>query len=406
MHVDLEQGLQRLASNIRFDITNEQKDFILNKIQLRYIKSKIDNFNQSVEFQDKQKHLDDIQKLVERNCVLDSYIDSLIQVNSNSTVDIKEVYSIFPGDYLYLVQDKSLIYKDCHGKDLNSKTNIYKTLHVLPFYYSGLTQLTANPYADLQLSFNGINIFVPKNTINQLSATGTLDKTGQRYLLGYTDSVLNWGSGYPNTKSSFYVINHILEFVNSKATYERPLTIQSENLEIYSIYWQRYNEYYFPNCFLIVTNAPNNVVTTNDFSLLFNNTYSSTSISKILLNNEVFNFDGNYDIVSNRLTKSQYFSDVNSNNVFYKTIPDNPTSTLLDNKLVVQINEKFIVRKTLIDYIRKPRMISLKLNQDCELTISVHPEIVDLSVEYIEKMIKDPDWEIKLNDNIQRGNLN
>lgn len=408
MHIDLEQGVQRLASNVNLKISDEQKDFFLNKNQLRYIKSKVDNYNKENTFEDKQKHLDDIQAVLQRNYLLDAYLSNDFAITTSTNLSNKETYTILPSDYLYLVADKSIIYDDCHtiSDNLNATQNVYKTLHVVPFYYGALTSSTSNPYADFKISFNSKDIFKPANGLPGLSASDVLDKNGQRYLLGYqtSSSDNNWGTGYPNTKSAFYVINHVLQFLNAKSTFANPIQIGTDLL--YNVYWERYDEYYYPNCFLFVTNAPSNVVSTNTFTITFNGSNTSTSILKILLTNKIFSIDGTFRQVSNRLTKTQFAGDVNINNVFYKTLPDSPNSTLIDDKLIVHFNEKFIIKKVLLDYIRQPRLISLKLNQECELTSSVHPEIVDLTIEYIKKTIKDPDWEIKVQDNIQRGNLN
>jgi hypothetical protein len=51
--------------------------------------------------------------------------------------------------------------------------------------------------------------------------------------------------------------------------------------------------------------------------------------------------------------------------------------------------ESFIVTRFACDYIRKPRTISLALNQSCELAPQTHPKLIDLTIEILRLDIKD-----------------
>jgi len=54
------------------------------------------------------------------------------------------------------------------------------------------------------------------------------------------------------------------------------------------------------------------------------------------------------------------------------------------------------------DYIRKPRTISLSLNQSCELADTTHHKIVDLAVEILRLDTKDPVYQATVQDTQNR----
>ena len=53
----------------------------------------------------------------------------------------------------------------------------------------------------------------------------------------------------------------------------------------------------------------------------------------------------------------------------------------------------------LIDYVRKPRQISLALNQGCELAGTAPRLIVDATIEYLKLVIENPSYQAVLQDN-------
>lgn len=61
----------------------------------------------------------------------------------------------------------------------------------------------------------------------------------------------------------------------------------------------------------------------------------------------------------------------------------------------------FTIESITLDYIRKPRRMSLAFSQNCELAEHTHEEICMKAVELIQKSISDPKWQITEKDNIQ-----
>jgi hypothetical protein len=81
-----------------------------------------------------------------------------------------------------------------------------------------------------------------------------------------------------------------------------------------------------------------------------------------------------------------------------------PISELEQGSLWVYGDDaSFIVTKVRVSYVKKPARIDLTLGQDCELPSEFHMAVCDLTVEYFKGMIADPNWEVKLRDNMQRS---
>jgi hypothetical protein len=96
-------------------------------------------------------------------------------------------------------------------------------------------------------------------------------------------------------------------------------------------------------------------------------TYSVTSIKTGTPRNRLVSTDELYQ------AKSHPFTKPNKNS---------PLSTIAGNYIFGYDNGEFIIEEFKIDYVRRPRRISLKHNQSCELHEGVHQQIVDLAVQY------------------------
>lgn len=81
-------------------------------------------------------------------------------------------------------------------------------------------------------------------------------------------------------------------------------------------------------------------------------------------------------------------------NPFAKSSIDTPLATISSEDIkLYQDGESFILKGILIDYIRKPRVIDLSLNQDCELAEHTHQEIVDIAVKNVLEAIESPRYQ-------------
>ena len=72
------------------------------------------------------------------------------------------------------------------------------------------------------------------------------------------------------------------------------------------------------------------------------------------------------------------------NNTFYVPKIEETYGVIQQGKLWIQIPPNVIITESVLDYIRKPRRISLALNNACELSGTAPRRIVDLAVERIK----------------------
>jgi hypothetical protein len=85
-------------------------------------------------------------------------------------------------------------------------------------------------------------------------------------------------------------------------------------------------------------------------------------------------------------------------NTYYRTVSNEVATDQTFDYFINYRDESFIVTRMYYDYIRKPRTISLSLNQSCELADSTHNKIVDLAVEILKLDIKEQTYPLTIQD--------
>ncbi len=75
------------------------------------------------------------------------------------------------------------------------------------------------------------------------------------------------------------------------------------------------------------------------------------------------------------------------------------------NKLYAMTDPSYIVRGCRILYVRRPRAINVDLGIDCDLPEGSHQDICDLATEYIKNLRGDQNWEVKLQENMNRTTI-
>jgi hypothetical protein len=351
MHIAVEQGLQRVASYVFDDFLPEEIDLVLNKMQLRFIDDKFRKDRQSEGYEIQQGDLDDIQRLIEKDVELPAFLN----LPSNNS------YSILPANYLYLINDRTKIIRDCDTNNLRA-TEEYTEEHRTVFLFPDSANASSPYYEEFNIVFNGTTIF----DINSYS--------------------LN--TGLSSNEEKFVIKNLVLDEGKRGR-------IAEEN--IIGVYWERYRGRYFRNSFIIIST----VEATQDTSITVDS--NTTEVTSTPIENlEVSSLTPTKEVY-NRLTKSEKLHEVLRDNVFHRTIPRSPISNLSEDRLTIYYNERFIATSIIIDYIRIPQLISLPLDRSCELDENTHERIVDLAVEFIKNTIEQPSYDTKVRDNLLRS---
>lgn len=340
LHIGVRQAFQKIASNQNRNFLPEEIDLALNINQERYVKSKIKKTEINTGFAIDQKQLDDIQELV--------VSDQIFRVE-NPTDSYGSVY--LPFNYLDLISDQSRIYSNCNSDF--SKGTITESEYVAIAAFPNSTK-TSNFYDTFKIEVQDIT-------------SKTL----------FDNSI--YSKIYNSAEEKFYIINLVLEDINNYSD------------SGYKIYWENYRNIYKPNSFIIVYSSPfsGSIIIDSSRTNLF--TATTNTLRYFSLNK----FDKE---VPNRLSVNTIISTL-QRDPFAKSNTDSIISRLSGDYLYVFFDSTFIITQVILDYIRKPREISLSLGRMCELKESTHQELVDMTAQYLMLVTENPTYQAKLIDN-------
>lgn len=341
MIIEVRQATQNIAANTRRKLQDEEIVWILNKIQERFIQSKIKRRKDgSGGFQLDQLDADAIRPLLTTKSLPHSFTEAE-----------QEYEGQLPADYSYLISDDSKSYLLC-GKAVTTST---VTEHALVIPFS--TSKSSAPF------YASVSITIGTTTI-------TLDELKTFYSAAFT--------GTSSKAEKYIVIDALLWYIR--------------NVRNIEVYWEKYEDIIAPQSFIF----PN--VTTGSITV---DAQSAVNGIAKTVTRTIYDYAlGNWH--PNRLTPGDKVSTM-LDTAFVKPSHLSSISELWGNKLIVHGEDSFIVTEMRIDYIKKPRRMNLSLAQDCELSEDFHMAICDLAVEYIKAMTADPNWQVKLQDNIARA---
>lgn len=352
MIIEVRQATQNIAANTRRKILDDEIVWLLNKNQERFIQSKVKpRKDGSGGFQVDQLDADAIRPLLTTQHLI-ANVD-----------DADDVYTCqLPGDYSYLISDDSRTYLLCGDSLTNPPATSADSESVLILNYPYSNKSAAPFYSDLQLIL------------------GTAAPNYQTITL--SDIKALYGSTFSGTNSKaerYIMVDLFLWYIR--------------NILGLKAYWEKYENIIAPNSFLFPGWAAGSIVPEQGVVATAG---TVQTVNRIIYNNTLGNWH------PNRLSPGDKVSSM-LDTAYLKPSYLSPISELWGNKLIVHGGTSFIVTGVSIDYVKKPRKLSLILNQDCELPAEFHNAICDLTVEYIKAMIADPNWQVKLHDNMVRS---
>lgn len=340
MHTEIQQASQNIAANTRRKLLDAEVDWLLNKNQLRFIQSKVSpRKDGSGGFQINELGADAIRTLLQS-----------VDMAAERTA-ANEYVSPLPGDYSYLVSDDSRVKNLC-GANAPALSTVQETVLVIPLPKS--TKSAPPYYADVALTIGDSTLSLP--TIVS-SGQGTYTGTQSKNELYLVRDTLLW---------------HIRHTMGIEA------------------YWEQYREIAVPNAILLPWMSTGQIILDGT---------TTTGITKTRTYSVYTTGD---KFTSNRLTPSDKVSTM-LDTPYYKPSYLSPVSELNGQGLKVYGDASFIVSQVRLFYVRKPRRMSLTLGSDCELPEAFHQAVCDLTVEYFKAMTADPNWQVKLQDNMLRS---
>lgn len=321
MHTDIDLELNKINSNLYDIILPEEKDYFLNKAQERFVKDRYgaQSNPKGKGFEMSQKRIDDL-----RNLLVPNYYDKAYLLDQTDFDFNTKLRFYLPNDYWFLTSQRSKVYgNDCSTIVIsNNSQNVY--------------------YAIMDLSTERTNTNLFK-------------------VYSPTDDVLIEGINYP------------IEDINLF----RIALVDDWNTNWAGIYgWTFYIDNYYDisspgNIILVKTGSAGSAIkygygeTITTVPITDYNTYqyyTATNGTEMIVPNKFVQQDDIYAMQQDPFNYSVMWS---------------PLTIIHNNNIDVFIDKtKFIVKEIAISYIRRPKLMSLSLNQSCELAEHTHAEII------------------------------
>ena len=327
MHIALDMALQQINSNRQQSISIDHKDMALNYAVLQFVETRTNpktNIKQEGT-EDTTKRYDDIKDL-KRVSINKAYI------NGNKAI------SYLPVDYYkYLEFGTNLKY---------TKFNNYNT-ESIDFHYYVL------PFPDSKEDRINYTKFTIKGDRDPIFTTS--DYTGLPNLY--------------NKDAKFMIINLVLEELNK--------------IEGIDVYWEYFGNVYKKQSFIIV-NIGESVIHQS-----YTISYDRESFTSKHINDKYNTYESIKDVIEKpvEINSSEFTINGNNNSYHNKNRHLKPKGDILNNKLEIEIPNNTYITTVKCIYLKKPRLISYRHNQMCE--IQVNREIIDLAVTKLQAYMKD-----------------
>jgi hypothetical protein len=371
-HIEVLQGLQKVSAYTEDMFNADEIDLQLTRQQERLLEEIVNK-----KFEDMQIGLDFIRPLIEKNIKLQLFIPGI----NEEIYEPGMIYGIFPPNYYHLVNNRSLVVTSSDASLCNDLTA-----------YKNNTAVSQKVYTEriCVLNFpaptNPTAPFYYNVSLTLFSSAGNITKT--------LPAALN---NLKSPNSWFSISNYILD------------NIQFPGVRIY---WESYRDVYAPKSFIFVTTDPNitsvNIswpVSVGNPALAGDQTSGFTTTNYQVPNYLPANLTGYQQTqVANTLTETDEFYTQNLN-AFYRSSKNNPKSQVSGDFLMAYEDKSFLISDLMVDYVRKPKHISLSLNQNFELAGDGPRIVVDRTVEFLKLAIENPTYQAVLNDNKVRNQV-
>lgn len=354
-HIRVNQRYQEVASNKRDILLPDEVDLVLNMAQDRLIQELVANL-----LTGNQLELRSIAPLIVKNKIL----PTIIPTASDYFYEPDMVYALIPANLKHLVNVRAEITTntvDCDTPPVLAAISLPEYVAVVPF-----------PAA------NASAPFYPGFTITRTA--GTLFSAASAY-----------NTGFQTKNSKYKLITASLDYFNQQLS----LPLQ--------VYWERYRDSYYPDSYIFV--SPQDMGT---FTVTFTGATPSV-VAQTLTNYSQYNrvliappLEAN--VIGVTVSEADMLYKMQTFNQYYKSSQTEVIAAQGENIMNLYQDESFLITRLYIDYIRKPRTISLALNQSCELTVAL-PKIIDLAVELLRLDTKDNNYPQTVQDTELRNKI-
>ena len=394
MHLAIQQGVDKINSLQADMLLPEEIDIELNKSMFKFINTKYGRNNiYRKGFEQSQKRIDDLRTLVTEFEGPTTYKGFY---NNDFFIDQFKL----PKDYMYLVNQKStVVINKCEPLEFNFDNTAPCSYFVLPLEYLYIDFETNNPVIETQ------------NFSDPLNTTG-----------GFVRQIIMMADLDNGNFGNVNILSGPINAAGGIAPYNYPQDLESLRLDLldssnwntgFEIYWEEYGDINAPGSFIVKVDTDiydwfnwdqSNPATTNTNELtqligLHNPTSTSSQDSWPKVNGQFTdNFALAKRIVAGDSQRVYSFNKFVQQDDIFKLLEDpfnttkhtSPLTTMRGDYIDIYTSDIFIIDGVKITYIRKPREISLSLDDSCELPVHTHREIVDMAISSILEGFNDP----------------
>lgn len=332
MHIDVRDQVQRLSGNRARKLQEDNIDWCLNRTQQMMIESAVEPVLGSGRYQIKTGKHGIISGLTVNRKLLSTFWSG------------DKYVTILPSDFWYLLDDGSKVSQLCSG---DTKITGHEVLNItrVPFPMSGLTE---NYYTSVELLYNNTSIFNISSVLQERQKT--------------------W-AGLGSNEAHFYVRELLQEHLSR-------FGIQ--------VYWENFYSFQYPYHLIFVstsTAVPISLTVDGEQYTGTNEQLTteihSTSKSSVTSPNTMISSDKDIASAATPYFKTSYIS---------------PLSEMGNGVIYTHGDLSYIVYHTIINYVRKPAVISLSLGTNCQLSENVHQLLCNKTAEMVLNRIADEQW--------------
>ena len=435
----LDQELNKVNSALYDILTPQEKDIAFNKNIERFVKERYGAHSNAKQkgFEQSQKRIDDLRELVKINYSLTAYKPSFDDIDFNSMVKAE-----LPSDYCLSVNTRSQIsYVDCGTFTYQEvpKNEYYSVLPVSSFVNSnwGTTRLKAEvltygtaittafssgsniiidstpglangdgiifssvgvsgllintPYYIYNKSGSSFNLVTFPSSTSPVTINAFLSGTTsfKKITLYNSDVVIGTDLNMTNasvytTEDNSYMTSVITDFLkngwNGFSGTVNSVTYNYKSKD-FEFYFEKYKDLYFANSIIIVYKGSNSVIPNWSYSTNSGSTYTLLATNTYALTTYVLG--GTNMTTSNKQVQEDDLFALQQD-PFNATYYEFPLCFFSGNELNTYINiNDFVVNKTILSYIRKPKTVSYYLDINCDLPDFTHNEILSMTASYL-----------------------
>lgn len=340
MHTDVQSQVQRLSANRNRKLRPAEIDLYLNKAQLLMIDSAVTPLKDSSRFEVHRGKREVVANLLSG------------RITRPASWVTDKYITILPPDTWFLLDDGSNVRQLCTG---DTNTVSYTILNITAVSFPKTTA-SADYYKDVEILYNNASLIKLSTEI--------------------ADRQITW-AGMDGTEEHFYIKDFLMNAMITRGI---------------QVYWERFDNIYKPYHFLFVSDS----IAVPVVVKLDGQEYTGTTEQRTL---ELHSSSRAARLSPNTMIAPDRSMSAGAT-PYFDTSYISPLSELGPGTITTYCTNSFIVSSTVINYIRKPRPISIILGNDCSLSETVHQQLCNMTAELILNRITAPEWKDQTEQNL------